>query len=213
MNIIPTINVKTKEEAELAIEKLKLIEPAWVQFDISDGRFSETVSWNNPKEAMEIISLILPNVLVEAHLMVQDQKTNACAWIDVGVGRVIVHSEALDGETFGFINEYAKKHNAHVMVALSPDTNIEVINKFNGVNEVQVLAVHPGPSGQEFIPSMVEKIKELKKINPHFYIEVDGGMNKETIQLVRDVGVDGVAMGAYLSKSDDIVGSFKELFQ
>lgn len=211
MNIIPTINATTKEEAVNVINKIKLINPAWVQFDVSDGKFSETVSWNNPTEALELVSLIIPEVSVEAHLMVQDQKVNACAWIDAGVKRVIVHSEALDKEIFDFIKEYAQNHNVSVMLALSPDTKIEAIEKFNEVEEIQILAVHPGPSGQKFIPNMVDKIKELKKMYPHLYIEVDGGMNKETIRLVKDVGVDSVAMGAYLSKSENIVDSFQGL--
>jgi len=208
MNIIPTINVKTKEEAERAMQMLQELPITWVQFDIGDGIFSVNETWDNPKEAIELIEKYMPHVFCEAHIMKRNPEESARRWIDAGVRRIIVHHETVDEKIMESIVSYAKEKNVRVMIALLPDTPISVLEKYKEVSEVQILSVYPGPSGQPFIFEMAEKIKLLKRTFPFVYIEVDGGINRDTALLVAKAHADAVAVNAYFSKSREIQKDF-----
>lgn len=208
MNIIPTINVKTKEEAERAIQMLQELPITWVQFDIGDGIFSVNETWDNPKEAIELIEKYMPHVFCEAHIMKRNPEESARRWIDAGVRRIIVHHETVDEKIMESIVSYAKERNVRVMIALLPNTPISVLEKYKEVSEVQILSVYPGPSGQPFILEMAEKIKLLKRTFPFVYIEVDGGINRDTALLVAKAHADAIAINTYLSKSREIKKDF-----
>lgn len=211
MNIIPTINIKTKEEAERAIQALQELPITWVQFDIGDGIFSARETLDSPKEEFELIEQYIPHVFCEAHIMRRNPEASARAWIDAGVRRIIIHIETVDKNTLQSIVSYAKEKNVRVMLALLPNTPVSILSEYKEVSEVQILSVHPGPSGQSFIFEMVEKIKLLKRMFPFVYIEVDGGINRNTALLVAKAHADAIAVGAYLSGSKDIKENFKLL--
>lgn len=211
MNIIPTINVKTKEEAEREIKKLAQLPFTWIQFDIGDGIFSANETWDDPKEAIALVEQYMPHVFCEAHIMKKNPELSIRVWIDAGVRKIIIHSETVDVKTMDSLALYAKEKNVRVMIALLPDTSIKVLESYKEVNEVQILAVHPGPSGQNFILSMAEKVKSLKQLFPFVYIEVDGGINRNTALLVAKANADAIAVGAYLSESGDIKKDFELL--
>lgn len=211
MNIIPTINVKTKEEAERAIRALQELPITWVQFDIGDGVFSARETLDSPKGEMELIEKYIPHVFCEVHIMRRNPEESARGWIDAGVRKIIIHIETVDENTLQSIVSYAKEKNVRVMIALLPNTPISALSEYKEVSEVQILAVHPGPSGQSFIFEMAEKIKLLKRTFPFVYIEVDGGINRNTAFLVAKAHADAIAVGAYLSGSRDIKKDFKLL--
>ena len=77
------------------------------------------------------------------------------------------------------------------------------------------MSVEPGEGGQEFMESSIDKIKELReyidKNNLEVQIEVDGGINNETIKLIKEAGADIAVVGSYLVKSDDYKETVKKL--
>jgi len=88
-------------------------------------------------------------------------------------------------------------------VTLNPHTPPEAIEfLLADVDMVLLMSVNPGFGGQKFIPSVLEKVKRLKKlineINPNCLIEVDGGVSDENIQSLKDVGVDVVVAGSFI---------------
>ena len=68
-----------------------------------------------------------------------------------------------------------------------------------------IMTVNPGFGGQKFIPEMLQKIKELRKINQDIDIEVDGGINAETGKLVKEAGANVLVAGSYIFS-----GNYKE---
>ena len=80
---------------------------------------------------------------------------------------------------------------------------------------VLIMTVEPGKSGQKLIPECVEKTKELKKYleenNLDTYIEVDGGVNKETIEMVKEAGVDIAVAGSAIISAQDFKQAINEL--
>lgn len=96
-------------------------------------------------------------------------------------------------------------------IVLNPHTPPEAIEYIlQDLDMVLVMSVNPGFGGQSFIPNVVEKIKRLKKlrdaINPNCFIEIDGGVTDQNIEMLRDAGVDVCVAGSYVFKHS----SYKE---
>ena len=70
---------------------------------------------------------------------------------------------------------------------------------------VLIMTVNPGFGGQKFIPEMIQKIKDLRKINKNIDIEVDGGINDKTAKLVKEAGANVLVAGSYIFS-----GNYKE---
>lgn len=93
-------------------------------------------------------------------------------------------------------------------VVLNPHTPAEAIEYLLAdLDMVLVMSVNPGFGGQKFIPTVIEKIKRLKKlrdrINPACLIEIDGGVGSSNIELLKDAGVDICVAGSYVFGADD----------
>ena len=70
---------------------------------------------------------------------------------------------------------------------------------------VLIMTVNPGFGGQKFIPEMIQKIKDLRKISKNIDIEVDGGINDKTAKLVKEAGANVLVAGSYIFS-----GNYKE---
>lgn len=214
--IIPAIIVKSFKELKKKIEK---VEPyaRWVHIDIMDGKFVPNTTWNNPEE------LTLPPRLrrrkspnLEAHLMIQDPEKYVEKWIDSGINRIIFHIEAASSP--GEIVKMCREKGAEVGVAINPETPQSSLSLAAGqapllnlVDEILVLGVTPGFGGQEFKMEALEKIKSLRKDNPHLTIGVDGGMNPKTAKKAVEAGASIVVAGSYIFNSVNAGKAIEEL--
>jgi len=95
----------------------------------------------------------------------------------------------------------------------TPPSSIEYL--LEDLDMVLLMSVNPGFGGQKFIPSVLEKARELKKLiekrNPNCLIEVDGGVNDKNIQELKDAGVDVVVAGSFVYGADDYSKAIKSL--
>lgn len=208
--VIPAVNCKNfkcvKKRLEEAVEFLP--KNSWVQFDISDGKFTKAKSWNNPNQFKNLRTYKLNNLNIEVHLMVNNLRSNIKKWIKLA-DRIIFHFENFDENEFEFIK---KSGVAKFAVAISPLMPIEIIAPFlDKFKFVQLLAVNPGYSGQKFNTQTLKKIKFLKKNYPKVVVEVDGGINLKTAKLVKKAGADVVVSGSYIWKSKNPQKAYKEL--
>ena len=101
-------------------------------------------------------------------------------------------------------------------IVLNPHSRPQEIEYLlEDLDMVLLMSVNPGFGGQKFIPSVVEKAKELKdlinKRNPNCLIEVDGGVNDKNIEILKNAGVDIVVAGSYVFGSDDYEKAIKSL--
>ncbi len=101
-------------------------------------------------------------------------------------------------------------------IVLNPHTNpLEIEYLLEDLDMVLLMSVNPGFGGQSFIPSVIDKAKQLKalinKYNPDCQIQVDGGVNHKNIQELKDAGVDIVVAGSYVYGSDDYSKAIKTL--
>jgi len=203
--IIPAILTKDIAELEQKLQMLQGITD-WVQIDIADGKFV-----GNTTIGVKEISRVANtgNFLLEAHLMVENPVDYFEACKKVNIKRVVFHVEA--GDTKANLSE-AKKFDFEIGLAVNPETNVsEVLPYVQEVSVVLLMSVKPGFGGQDFMPEVVEKIQELKKLAPTIKIEVDGGINLENSKAVSEAGADYLIVGKGLFGTENIQERFKEL--
>ncbi len=195
IEIIPSINVSDFEEAK---KRIKLVEKnvSWVHLDVSDGVFTKHVSWHDPKDLIDFKS----KVKIEVHLMVDQPEKDIDRWILPSVSRIIFHQEATKNHEL-LIN---KIHEAEkeVGIAIKPDTSwLKLFPFLDKVEVLQLLAVQPGPSGQEFDEEIYHKIGHVHSLCPKCMIEVDGGINAQTIKQCVKEGANLLVAGKAIFES------------
>ena len=173
--LIPAINADTFEEVQ---RKIKLIEPhvSWAHLDIADGTFTRNTLWHNLVE----FALIETELNLEIHLMIDRVEEKIDYWLNPSVKRIIFHIGGT--KDAGFIIDRCHKNKTEAGIAISPDESVaQALAHKSKVDFFQILAVKPGLPGQKMDENTFERIREVRKFCPSCIIEVDGGMNKETI--------------------------------
>ena len=146
------------------------------------------------------------NLPFDVHLMIDPVHKYIKNFADAGSDIITIHPEATESllESINHIKSLKKK----VGVSLNPNTKIEIIeNVLDKINLVLIMSVYPGFGGQKFMPEVLEKISELKKIQDNkklnFDIEVDGGINFENNKKVIDAGANILVSGTTIFKENN----------
>ncbi len=168
-----------------------------MHFDIMDGKFTQGKTDNNLIESA--YNFKKP---VDIHLMVLDVKKYALMVEKLNPSFITFHYEV--GNTNELI-DYIHNLNIKVGIAINPDTDIDNIYPYlDKVDLVLVMSVCPGKGGQKFI-DITDKINKLMQYrednNLNFVIEVDGGINDDTIRLVKNVDI--VVAGSFITDNVD----------
>lgn len=199
VEVIPSINVRTFEEVK---ERIKKVEPyaRWCHLDVTDGIFSKHLTWHDPRD---LVNFETP-LNLEVHLMVSEPEKIIDQWLVKPVKRLIFHIEAMKDPEF--IIKKCRGAGTEVGFAINPETFWGQLQPwFNQVEILQVLTVHPGPSGQKpEWPEMLDKVVHLRKSCRACIIEVDGGVNPETAKKAVGAGANLLVAGNYIFSSDDI---------
>ena len=146
-----------------------------------------------------------PNVSFEAHLMTYTPELYIKQLVAAGFRRLIGHVECHDPR--GFIEE-ARAYECEVGLAVNIGTLLEEIEPMlEELDEVLVMSVIAGASGQPFEEEAVEKIQAIHRNLPDLPIEVDGGINEETIKRVVAAGADRIISTSYLFKDEHAIQS------
>lgn len=210
MKVIPVINCPDLECVRKKIELAKtfLHEGDMLHIDVTDGSFATHKTWADP---LAWPTLKSPFGL-EVHLMVDHPEEFADDWLTAGAQRLIVHVESLNGQSMHEIISAAEHHHAEVMLSSKPEsTNDDVAPYLKHFHLFQVLAVQPGPAGQEFLPFVCDKVRFLREEHPDAIIEVDGGMNPETARRVKEIGADTIVSSNYIFNAADPKKAYEEL--
>ena len=146
------------------------------------------------------------NLPFDVHLMIDPVHKYIKDFADAGSDIITIHPEATESllESINHIKSLNKK----VGVSLNPNTEIEVIeNVLDKINLVLIMSVYPGFGGQKFMPEVLKKISDLKKIQDNkklnFDIEVDGGINFENNKKVIDAGANILVSGTTIFKENN----------
>ena len=174
-----------------------------INVDVMDGHFVPNLTIGPPVIKALRSSTKLP---FDVHLMISPVHKYIKNYAEAGADIITIHPEATDNlkESINHIRELGKK----VGVSLNPNTKIDIIKEFFAeINLILIMSVHPGFGGQKFIPEVLVKIKELKKIkdqqNFNFDIEVDGGINFDNSKLVIEAGANILVSGTTIFKNNN----------
>lgn len=164
--------------------------------DIMDGHFvpNITLSPDFVKAVSKVAALPL-----DCHLMV----TNPGDYIDplaqAGAGYICPHAETINSDAFRIINRI-KAAGCKVGVVLNPATPLSCIHYYmHHLDKITIMSVDPGFAGQPYIPEMLEKIREAKRLKEEngykYIIEIDGSCNERTYKELYEAGVESFIVG------------------
>jgi ribulose-phosphate 3-epimerase len=186
-----------------------------IQIDVADGAFAPAKTWANPAEFSELVKKN-PEIEAEIHLMVEKPELVFEGWLKAGAKKLVVHFES-GAKSMSLIRKAAKDfYGAETIIGIGPTTNIEEIVKSENLNlnfSVQLVAVPLGFSGGEFDRSTPSKIKYIKNLWPNVKIIVDGGMNPQTAEQVKDAGADAIVAVSYIWENDSPAEAYQELIK
>ena len=191
------------------VKKLDNTKADYIHIDIMDGKFVENKTWT-VSEIKKITSC--SKLPLDVHLMVENPSKYIEEFALLNTNYIAFNYEAVK-DIDKMINEI-KKYGLKVGIAINPETSEEVVFPYlSRIDEVLIMSVHPGKSGQSFIESTLDKIERLKneilRQNVKTIISVDGGINDETGNLCVQKGVDILVSASYIHK--DIVNNINTL--
>ena len=171
-----------------------------IHVDVMDGHFVPNLTIGPPViKALKKHS----SVLFDVHLMISPVHKYIDAYSEAGADIITIHPEATDDLKSSLLK--IKSLGKKVGVSLNPKTKINVIEKYlDDIDLVLIMSVNPGFGGQKFMPEVLTKIKELKKIQKEksidFDIEIDGGINFENSKIVIEAGANILVSGTTVFK-------------
>lgn len=179
--------------------------------DIMDGHFVPNLSFG--PQLVEDFKREFPMIDAEIHLMSDSPDDLVPTFVNAGADLVELHYEAMSEKKLDYWLDYLISNDVKTSLAINPDTPSDVVSKFaSKLDQVLVMTVHPGFGGQKFITDSAEKIKQVREIvGPDTAIEVDGGVNDQTIKIAKDAGADIFVVGSYLYKDGDIANQVRKL--
>ncbi len=186
----------------------------YLHLDVMDGMFVPNISFGPM-----IIKQLRPltNMIFDVHLMIEDPDRYIQNFKDAGADILTVHYEACKHlhRTVSYIKSLGMKAG----VSLNPATNIDVLDYvLEDLDLVLIMSVNPGFGGQSFIPSAIDKIKNLKaKIrerNLNVIVEVDGGVKTTNVKDVIEAGADLIVSGSdVFADKENRIRAYKEIFK
>ncbi len=203
IQISPSILSADFSQLGSEIRKLEQGGADLIHVDVMDGHFVPNLTIGPPviKNLRKYTKLPF-----DVHLMISPVHKYIEDYAKAGADIITIHPEATDNlkDSISLIKKFGKKAG----VSLNPKTAIKtLINEIESIDLILVMSVNPGFGGQKFMPEVLDKIKELKKIKEEnsyrFYIEVDGGINFSNSKIVLESGADILVSGTTIFKENN----------
>ena len=195
------------------IERAEQAGCEYIHFDVMDGVFVPNISYGIP--ILKAVSKIV-NGTLDVHLMIIDPIKYIKDFADNGADIITFHSEADSDiiETINLIHSCGKKAG----LAIKPNTPVSEIEQYlDKIDMLLVMTVEPGFGGQGFINATLDKIAEAKEIIKrrgfNIPIQVDGGINSETAELVKNAGAEILVAGSYLFGAENMNEAVEKLIK
>ena len=203
IQISPSILSADFSQLGSEIQRLEKGGADMIHVDVMDGHFVPNLTIGP-----EVIKALrkYSSLKFDVHLMISPVHKYIADYANAGADIITIHPETTENLVES-INKI-KKLNKKAGVSLNPESKISLIeNLLNQIDLVLIMSVNPGFGGQKFMPEVLKKIKDLKKIqienNLDFDIEIDGGINFDNCKSAIDAGANILVSGTTVFKSND----------
>jgi ribulose-phosphate 3-epimerase len=183
-------------------------------FDVGDGHFVEPITMGPiVLQSISPLGHRVPGAAFDVHLMVDDPVKHFEPVAEAGGDSVTFHFEAVDDVPATI--RAAREQELQVGIAFNPETEPEeVANVAEGVDIVLCMAIHPGYSGQEFMPETIGRVQRLRAALPaEVHIQVDGGVGPDNIREAYDAGATLFVAGTSIFGREDLPRAYRRLVQ
>ena len=183
-----------------------------IHLDVMDGSFVKNISFG-PKMIKEVRPY--SKAVFDAHLMIVNPWNYIKQFAEAGADIITVHQEACGDRLEQTLKEI-KALGVKCGVVINPDTSVDKIaNVIELCDMILLMSVFPGFGGQKFIPDVLPKIEQVAKLvektGRDIDIEIDGGITKENVKLVKDAGANVIVAGSTVFNEPDRAKIIKEL--
>jgi ribulose-phosphate 3-epimerase len=180
----------------------------WIHLDIMDGSFVPNISFGTgiAKQIRECTKLPL-----DCHLMINNPELHIEAFAKAGVKYITVHAEA--AKHLDRLLNQIKEFGCKAGIAINPATPLAAITEVLDLADmVLIMSVNPGFGGQSLIPYCLEKVRGLHSIKPNLQIEIDGGINLETLPLAKEAGANIFVIGSAIFSAKNVEEETRRFF-
>ena len=203
IKISPSILSADFSQLGAEIKRLEKGGADMIHVDVMDGHFVPNLTIGPPViKALRNQS----SLKFDVHLMISPVHKYIEAYADAGADIITIHPEATENLEDSI--KKIKEKNKKVGVSLNPESKIDlIINLLDKIDLVLIMSVNPGFGGQKFMPEVLDKIRDLKKIREqkklNFDIEIDGGINFDNYKSAIEAGANILVSGTTVFKSND----------
>ena len=178
-----------------------------IHIDVMDGHFVKNITIGPP-----IVKSIKTKKPLDVHLMIEEPEKYIEAFAKAGACNITFHAEVVPVNKRKELIKKIRELGCKASISINPDKELSLIKDvLEDVDMVLLMTVFPGFGGQKFILDVVPRIKELRKLKPNLDIEVDGGIDAETIKIAAKAGANVFVAGNAIFTQKDRKKAIDEL--